>query len=166
MRDTAQQAHPSGVAASLPVVRVKRAGWARNARPYGVAAIPLHIATAGGWQPFCGTTPLRAKRVLKGKWVIDKREETAGCLPLARSAAAHTRRSGRPASNRRAAAALSESEAAIPPAMRGHFRCAFQGEYERARARSFASLRMTKKGGFPRLRERAPAAPRRCSPLQ
>ncbi len=30
----------------------------------------------------------------------------------------------------------------------------------------FASLRMTKRGGSPRLRERAPAAPRRCSPLQ
>ena len=43
---------------------------------------------------------LRAQRVLKGKRVIDKREKTAGCLPLARSAAAHTRRSGRPASNR------------------------------------------------------------------
>ena len=57
--------------------------------PYsGVAPIPLHIAAASGWQPQSGTTPLRAQRVLKGKWVIDKREKTAGCLPLARSAAA------------------------------------------------------------------------------
>ena len=77
--------------------------------PYsGVAPIPLHAVLASGWQPQSGTTPLRAQRVLKGKWVIDKREKTAGCLPLARSAAA---------------------QAAFPPAMRGHRRCAFQGEY-------------------------------------
>ena len=75
-----------------------------------MAPIPLHAATASGWKPFGGTTPLRAKRVLKGKWAIDKREKTAGCLPLARSAAA---------------------QAAFPPAMRGHRRCAFQGEYPR-----------------------------------
>ena len=79
---------PYETAASLPKVRAKRARRARNARPYGVAANPLHIATASGWQPQGGTTPLRAQRVLKGKWVIDKREKTAGCLPLARSAAA------------------------------------------------------------------------------
>ena len=106
---------PYGVAASLPKVRARRA---RNARPCGVVAIPLHIATASGWQPFGGTTPLRAKRVLKGKWVIDKREKTAGCLPLARSAAA---------------------QAAFPPAMRGQFRNAFQGSFQRARAGSFAA---------------------------
>ena len=32
--------------------------------------------------------PLRAQRALKGRWEIDKREETDGFLPLARSAAA------------------------------------------------------------------------------
>ena len=114
---------PYETAASLPPVRAKRA---HTARPCGVAAMPLHIATASGRQPFCGTTPLRAKRVLKGKRVIDKREKTAGCLPLARSAAA---------------------SAAFPPARRGHRRCALQGEYERASARSFASLRMTEGSG-------------------
>ena len=103
--------HPSGVAASLPKVRAKRAGRARNARPYGVAATPLYAATASGWQPQSETLPLRAQRVLKGKWVIDKREKTAGFLPLARSAAA---------------------QAAFPPVMRGHRRCAFEGEHERA----------------------------------
>ena len=56
---------PYETAASLPAVRAKRAGRARNARPYGVAPNPLHIATASGWKPFGGTTPLRAKRVLK-----------------------------------------------------------------------------------------------------
>ena len=109
-----------------------------------------------GWQPFpfmlqqqvggsrkAGPRLYARKRVLKGKRVIDKREKTAGCLPLARSAAAHTRRSGRPASNRRAAAALSESEAANQPAMHGQFRYVFQGEHKRASARSFAPLRMT-----------------------
>src|SRR5699024_8759063 len=29
--------------------------------------------------------PLRAQRALKGRWEIDKREETVGFLPLARS---------------------------------------------------------------------------------
>ena len=106
-RACAVQQHPSRVATPLPAVRATRAGRARNARPYGVAAIPLHIATASGRKPQSGTTPLRAKRVLKGKWVIDKREKTAGCLPLARSAAAR---------------------AAFPPAMRGQFRNAFQGD--------------------------------------
>ena len=95
-------------------------GRARNARPYGVAVIPLHAALASGWQPFCGTPPLRAKRVLKGNGVIRKRGETAGVSPLVRSAAA---------------------QAAFPPAMRGQFGCALQGEYERARARFFAPLR-------------------------
>ena len=72
--------------------------------------------------------------------MIDKKGETAGVPLLARSAAAHTRRSGRPANNRRAAAALSESEAAFPPVMHGQFRNAFQGDTS--------------------------AAPHRCSPLQ
>ena len=74
---------------------------------------PLHAALASGWHPQGGTTPLRAQRVLKGKGVIRKRGETAGVSPLVRSAAA---------------------QAAFPPAMRGQFRNAFQGEYERARA--------------------------------
>ncbi len=65
----------------------------------GVAATPLHIATANGWKPFGGTTPLRAQRILKGKGLIRKKGKTAGCLPLARSAAA---------------------QAAFPPAMCGH----------------------------------------------
>ena len=117
---------PYETAASLPKVRAE---WASPIP--GVAATPLHIAMAGGWQPQGGTTPLRAQRVLKGKGMIDKKGETAGVPLLARSAAAHTRRSGRPASNRRAAAALSESEAAFPPVMCGQFRTALQGEYAR-----------------------------------
>ena len=96
---------------------------ARNARPYGVAANPLHIATASGWQPQSGTTPLRAQRVLKGMGLIRKKGKTAGVPLLVRSSAA---------------------QAAFPPVMRGHRRCAFQGEYERASARFFAALRMTK----------------------
>ena len=111
--------HPSGVAASLPKVRAKRAGRARIARPYGVAATPLYAATASGWQPQSETLPLRAQRVLKGKWVIDKREKTAGCLPLARSAAA---------------------EAAILPVMRGQF-LALSGEYTRMARRGRRALR-------------------------
>ena len=61
-----------------------------------------------GWQLFCGTTPLRAQRVLKGKGLIRKKGKTAGVPLLVRSAAA---------------------QAAFPPAMRGQFGCAFQGEY-------------------------------------
>ena len=132
---------PYETAASLPPVRARRAGRARTARPYGVAATPLHIATASGWHPQSGTTPLRAKRVLKGKRVIDKREKTAGCLPLARSAAAQAavidkreKTAGCLPLARSAAA-----QAAFPPAMRGQFRNAFQGD--------------------------TPAAPRRCSHL-
>ena len=54
----------------------------RSGRPHsGVAAIPLHIATASGWKPFGGTTPLRAQRVLKGKGLIRKKGKTAG-VPL------------------------------------------------------------------------------------
>ena len=96
---------------------------ARGARPYGVQP-PMGIRTLArlgfgravraplGQQPTFAY-PLRRlggnQKVLliftraarpEGKRVIDKREKTAGCLPLARSAAAHTRRSGRPASNR------------------------------------------------------------------
>ena len=81
---TAQTDTPSGVAVSLPKVSAKWAERARNARPYGVAAISLHIATASGRHPQRGTTPLRAKRVLKGKGVIRKRGETAGVSPLVR----------------------------------------------------------------------------------
>ena len=88
----------------------------------GVAAIPLHAATANGWQPFGGTPPLRAQRVLKGKGLIRKKGKTAGVPLLVRSAAA---------------------QAACPPAMRGHRRCVFQGEYERRGAGPFAPLRMT-----------------------
>ena len=73
----------------------------------GVAAIPLHIATASGWKPFGGTTPLRAQRVLKGKGLIRKKGKTAGVPLLVRSAAA---------------------QAAFPPVMRGQFRNAFQGD--------------------------------------
>ena len=91
---------PSGVAVSLPLVRARRAERARTARPYGVAAIPLHIAMAGGWQPQSGSPPLRAQRVLKGKGLIRKKGKTAGVPLLVRSAAA---------------------QAEIQPAMRGHF---------------------------------------------
>ena len=50
--------------------------------------MPLHAATANGWQLFCGTLPLRAQRVLKGKGLIRKKGKTAGVPLLARSAAA------------------------------------------------------------------------------
>ncbi len=123
----------------------------------GVAAIPLHAATANGWQPFGGTPPLRAQRVLKGKGLIDKREKTAGCLPLARSAAAQAaprpvgsgqalrpvgriHKDGAPRSWPRPASLGpsaqftfsrptedAAAQAAFPPAMRGQFRNAFQG---------------------------------------
>ena len=73
--------HPSGVVASLLAVRAKRVGRARQARPYGVAATPLYIATANGWQPFGGTTPLRAQRVLKGKGLIRKKGKTVRLSP-------------------------------------------------------------------------------------
>ena len=99
---------------------------ARNARPCGVKAADAHgLARRGigramraplGQQPTFAypfgrlggnrkvlLTFTRAARP-EGKRVIDKREKTAGCLPLARSAAA---------------------QAAFPPAMRGHFRNAF-----------------------------------------
>ena len=76
------------MAASLPKVRAKRAEQARNARPYGVTAMPLHAAMASGWQLFGGTTPLRAQRVLKGKGLIRKKGKTAGVPLLVRSAAA------------------------------------------------------------------------------
>ena len=96
--------------------------------PYsGVAPIPLHIAAASGWQPQSGTTPLRAQRVLKGKGLIRKKGKTAGVPLLVRPPRA---------------------AATFPPAMRGQFRNAFQGSFQRASARSFASLRMTKKGRF------------------
>ena len=98
---------------------------------------------AGGWQPQGGTTPLRAKRVLKGKGVIRKRGETAGVSPLVRSAAAQAafppvgsgyalrpvgriRKDGAPRSSRPTEDAA--AQAAFPPAMRGQFRNAFQGD--------------------------------------
>ena len=127
---------------------------------------------AGGWQPFGGTTPLRAKRVLKGKGLIRKKGKTAGVPLLVRSAAAQaaprpvgsghtfrpvgrirkngapsrgTRRNGAPRSSRPTEDAA--AQAAFPPAMRGHRRCAFQGKY-------------------PCPWEWPPAAPHRCSPLR
>ena len=152
--NTAQTDSPSGVAASLPTVSAKWAERARNARPYGVAAISLHIATASGRHPQSRTTPLRAQRVLKGKGVIRKRGETAGVSPLVRSAAAQVapwpvgsgyalrpvgriRKDGAPRSSRPTEDAA--AQAAFPPAMRGQFRNAFQGEYERARDPSLRS---------------------------
>ena len=74
---------PYETVTSLSAVRARRAGRARTARPYGVAPAPLHAAMAGGWQPFCGTMPLRAQRVLKGKGLIRKKGKTAG-VPLLR----------------------------------------------------------------------------------
>ena len=58
-----------------------------------------------GQIPVCLLSP-------KGMGLIRKKGKTFGVPLLVRSAAAHTRRSGRPASNRRVAAALSESVAA------------------------------------------------------
>ena len=102
-RACAVQQHPPLRGGSVPP-----GGQSRVGVPYsGVAATPLHIATASGRQPFGGITPLRAQRVLKGKGLIRKKGKTAGVPLLVRSAAA---------------------QAAFPPAMRRQFRNALQGD--------------------------------------
>ena len=116
----------------------------RTARPYGQA---LHPFWGGTHSPPCSA----GKRVATARWnsVFTRAARPEGkrgdsqegrnrrCLPSSRAAASVH------ASNRRAAAALSESEAANQPAMHGQFRYVFQGEHKRASARSFVPLRMT-----------------------
>ena len=63
--------------------------------------------------------PLRAQRALKGRWKIDKREETVGFLPLARSAAA---------------------QAAFQPVKNWHYTFALLGEPPAPRRRKFDPL--------------------------
>ena len=46
--------HPSGVAASLPVARAKRAGRARAARPYGVEPRPFMLQQQVGGNRLAG----------------------------------------------------------------------------------------------------------------
>ena len=64
--------------------------------------------------------PLRAQRALKGRWKIDKREETVGFLPLARSAAA---------------------QAAFQPVKNWHYTFALLGEPPAPRRRNSPHLR-------------------------
>ena len=152
-----------------PASQSEAGGTGAHCAPLRGGTSPLHAAMAGGWQPFVGTLFLRAKRVLKGNGVIRKRGETAGVSPLARSAAAqavprpvgsgHALRpvgrigkDGAPRSWPRPASLGpsvqftfsrptedAAAQAAFPPAMHGQLRNAFQGEYERARARFFAA---------------------------
>ena len=97
--------HPSLRGGSvLPESQSKAGGTGAHCAPLRGGTSPLHAATAGGWQSFCGTTPLRAQRVLKGKGLIRKKGKTAGVPLLVRSAAA---------------------QAAFPPAMCGQFHNAF-----------------------------------------
>ena len=116
----------------------------RTARPLRASAAPIlgwhPLPSMLGWQTggnreaeLCFTRAARPE----GKWGDSQEGRNRRCLPSSRAAASVH------ASNRRAAAALSESEAANQPAMRGQFRYVFQGEHKRASARSFAPLRMT-----------------------
>ena len=73
----------------------------------------------------------------EGKWGDSQEVRNRRCLPSCAPAA----RSGYVPAARRRRNPL--------PVGNGHKRCAFQCKYEHGGARSFASLRMTKKGRFP-----------------
>ena len=94
-RACAVQQHPPLRGGSVPPKSQSKAGVPHS----GVAAMPFHAATASGWKPFCGTMPLRAQRVLKGKGLIRKKGKTAGVPLLVRPP---------------------RVAATFPPAMRGH----------------------------------------------
>ena len=87
-RVSGTDATPGGGRAMRAPTRYGRSIWrAEVVAPYGVAVTPLPVAFGRWAAESLALRTLRAQRALKGKWVIDKREETdlvSSLLPAVR----------------------------------------------------------------------------------